>query len=344
MSVQFAGNLAGNFVSNGLPRLLTFPTNFDFINVYNFTQIGAGAAGQGVQFYWQQGMPNGGGVQYTHTATPALNIGQLAVGTGFTLYNNTVNIPGPLQVITSINPGAYPPQLNVPTTTGLIPGVNNTQVIRIYATAGALQLGSLDFTVGTVVANTSITLPFMQGIVNAAGPGNYAVIPFDPYFYPPERTITNIQRSGVGTVPAGFTRIAMSVTHNFTVGQVVSFRIPRLSAATYGTTQLNNLQGTIVAINIADAVGITNTIDVNIDSSAFGAFVFPLTAGPFGSPAQVVPVGENTAQALISNVNILGDAEVNTGQTGVILAAGANSPAGVNLDRIFWTAGKAFNT
>ena len=96
-------------------------------------------------------------------------------------------------------------------------------------------------------------------------------------------------------------------------------------------------------MGIANALGQTNTIDVNIDSSTFTTFTFPVDNAPEFSPAQVVPVGINTAQAITSGVNVINDATVNIAQIGMLLAAGTLSPAGVNGNVITWVAGKSFN-
>jgi hypothetical protein len=62
---------------------------------------------------------------------------------------------------------------------------------------------------------------------------------------------------------------------------------------------------------------------------------------PF-TPAEVVPVGEDTGTALASNLNILADATVNTGYIGLQLATGANLPAGIANQTVYWVAGKSF--
>src|SRR5690606_1375812 len=102
------------------------------------------------------------------------------------------------------------------------------------------------------------------------------------------------------------------------------------------------LKASIVAINEADADGITNTITIDIDTTGFTAFAFPLTAAPGSTPAQVVPMGENTAQALALGADILGDATRNDAVFGIQLVAGTGSPAGVANDVIYWVAGKSF--
>jgi hypothetical protein len=107
-------------------------------------------------------------------------------------------------------------------------------------------------------------------------------------------------------------------------------------------TEMNNLYATIVAVNTTLTTG--NTITLDIDSTAFTAFAFPTSSvGLAFTPAQVVPVGENSAEALVLGVDFLNDATINTGYIGMNLAAGANSPAGQSGNVIYWVAGTSFN-
>jgi hypothetical protein len=137
--------------------------------------------------------------------------------------------------------------------------------------------------------------------------------------------------------------VTLSVTHGYTVGQQISFVIPTVTALAFGMTELDGTEATIVAIGQADVNGFTNTITVDVDTTGFTAFAFPLTTDPGFTPAQVIPVGENTATALNYGQNILADATVNTGNIGIQLMAGAASPAGSQGDVIYWVAGKSVN-
>lgn len=334
MSVVFTGTYQGTFTSTGVNKFIYLPAGVDYMYVRNRTQSYASASGQGVEFYWQLGMTQGRGTIYTKTAaTNALAIGQIAANSGFFLQDTSVQTPGASVALTGIT-SANPPVVNTGSTAGL---VASSTVVRIFNTVGALQLGGLDFTVGTVVANTSFTLAYMAAIASAnPGAGTYRIIPFDPIYYPRRRIITKISQAAQAIV-------TLSVTHGYTVGQVVRFIVPTVTALAYGMTELDGLQGTIVAVGAADADGITNTITVDIDTSGFTAFAFPLTTAPGFSPAQIVPIGENTAEALILNANILSDATINQAQYGMLLVAGSASPAGANADVIDWVAGKSWN-
>lgn len=333
MGVVFTGTYQGTFTSTGSNVFINLPAGVDYMYVRNRTQSYASASGQGVEFYWQLGMTQGRGTIYTKTAsTNALAIAQIAANAGFFLQDTALSAPGPALALSAIS-GAQPPVVLTSATASLVNGA----VVRIFNVAGAQQLGGLDFTIGGVTPSTSFTLAYMQAIAAASpGAGTFRVIPFDPYFYPTVRTITNISNASQAIV-------TLSVTHGYQVGQKVSFRVPAVTSVAFGMVELDGMYGTIVAIGQADANSITNTITVDIDTSGFSAFAFPLTTDPGFSPAQVVPVGENTAAALALNVNILSDATLNIAQYGMLLTAGAASPAGANNDIIDWVAGKSWN-
>lgn len=332
MSVVFSGTNQGFFTSNGTAQIIQLPSGVDYMWVKNLTVSYASGAGTGVEFYWQRGMAQGLGTIYTKTSsTNALAVAQVAANAGFFLVNNTVNIPGPGLSLSAIST-ATPPVVSTTNTSSLV----NGDIVRIFNTTGAQQLGGLDFTIGSISAGSSFALSYMSPIA-AATTGTFRRIPYSPYFYPSSRYITHISQSTQAIV-------TLSVTHNYSVGMTVNFIVPTVSAAAYGMTQINGLYGTIVAINQADTYGYTNTITVDIDTSGFSAFAFPLTTDPGFTPAQVIPVGENTATALNNNQNILADATLNTGYFGMQLQAGTGSPAGVTNDLIYWVAGKSFNT
>lgn len=333
MSVVFSGTNQGRFTSNGSTVIISLVSGVDWMWIKNITQSYATAAGQGVEYYWQLGMAQGRGTIYTKTTTTnALAIDQIAANAGFFLVDTTVNLPGPLLSLTGIT-GATPPVVETANTGSL----SQLDVVRIFSTVGALQLGGLDFTIGTIVSGTSFALINMSPIANAnPGAGHFRRIPYNPYFYPSIRYITNISQATQAIV-------TLSVTHNFTVGQQVRFVVPTVTSTTYGMTQLDGLFGNIVAIDQTDSNGSINTITVDIDTSGFTAFAFPLTTSPGFTPAQVIPVGENTAVALNNNQNILGDATINQGVSGIQLEAGEFSPAGRNGDVIFFVAGKSFS-
>ncbi len=198
----------------------------------------------------------------------------------------------------------------------------------------AQQLAGIDFTVGAVTPGTDFTLRNKPAIAPTGNPivSSYRIIPFHPIFYPRNRVIASITR-GAQTV------VTTTVNHGYIPGQAIRFsnvKQVRPGAAAYGMVEINGLIGNIVAAT-------SSTFTVDIDSSGFSAFVFPVTADYAFTPAEVIPVGEDTATALNLGEDILSDATINTAQIGMLLGAGITSPAGTNGQTIFWKAGKSFN-
>lgn len=313
----------GKFTSTGVAKLLNIRSDVDWMKVINYTETNTVTGSRGVEYFWQRGLAaNDGFVKIRNaggTAIDARTSAGLAVP-GFTLIDTTDNAPGALVAITSIS-AANPPVVTVASTATL----NTGDVVRIINDTGAQQLGGIDFTI-TVLNGTTFSLTYMAQIV-AGTTGFYRKINYDPFFYPRRRIITAITRGAT-------TAVKMAVTTTFTVGQKVFFNVP----STSGTVELNGQYGTILAINTA-----TNTLTVDIDSSAYTAFTFPLTTGVPFTPAQVVPGGEDTAEALALGVDILGDATENRAILGMKLGAGITSPAGSSNDVIYWIAGKSFS-
>ncbi len=318
----------GRFTSAGTAKTLQIRSDLDWLKVYNITVAAASqTTAIGVSYYWQRGFPAGAMWEHLKSnAANAANLDQYLTTGGFTLVDSSVQTPGTLNAtITAISNAAIPVVTNSGTN-----GLSAGDVVRIINVAGAQQLGGFDFTVGyNTLSSSTFSLDYMSQIV-AGTTGSWRKINFDPIFYPRRRYITKITQAASAVV-------TLSVTHGYQVGQSVRFVVP----AAFGMVEMDGLQGTITAINTTTTSG--NTITVNIDSSAFTAFAWPLTAAVPFTAAEVVPVGEDTAQALSSGVDILTDATINTAFIGITLAAGANSPAGQNGDVIYWVAGKSFS-
>lgn len=357
MSVLFSGTNQGRFTSTGAPQIIQLRSDLDWMWVKNETVSYAAGANTGAEFYWQRGMAQGQGTIYVKTlATNALQVGQIAAASGFYLVDSSVNLPSASHAITSItgNGGTHGQPLVLTGDTAALRVLASdvpVGVVRIFNTAGGLQLSGVDFSVGRVVNNVSFDLLYAPVIVNAAGPGTYRVIPYDPIFYPRRRFIASIAVATTGTAAAGNPAmqanqalVTTTVTHQYVVGQSVRFIIPTVTALAFGMTQLDGVEATIIAVGDTNALGLTNTFRVNVDVSGFTAFAWPLTAsGGRFTFAQVVPVGEDTALALQANANILSDSTTNTAYLGIQLQAGTLSPAGVANDVIYWVAGKSFN-
>jgi len=339
MSVVFSGTNQGKFTSTGANKILNIRSDVDWINVYNYTAAEQAAANLGFQYYFQRGMAQGRGIIYAKLGAVGPNfpvtVGEIAANLGFYLIDTSVNLPGASVALTSISgvSGVPAPQIPI-VATGNTAGLAAGDIVRIFSVVNGLQYNGLDFTIDTITAN-SFRLPFMPAGIPNTGAGTFRKIPYNPIYYPRARYISNITQDTQAVV-------TLTVTHGYKVGQVVSFIVPSVagSAVSYGMTEINNLQGTILAINLVD-----NEITVDIDSSGFTAFALPTTgqAASGYTPAQVIPVGQDTAASLNAGVDILSDATVNEAIVGIQLIAGAFSPAGQNGDVIYWVAGKSFS-
>lgn len=318
----------GRFTSDGSAKILQIRSDVDWMKVYNVTIAAANqTTAVGVEYYWQRGFPADAKWSYFKSnAAAAANLSQYITSNGFTLIDSSVTTPGTLNAtITAISNAAIPVVTNTGTN-----GLSAGDVVRLINVTGAQQLGGFDFTVGhNTLSATTFSLDYMSQIV-AGTTGSWRKINFDPIFYPRRRFITKITKATQAVV-------TLSVTHGYKVGQVVRMVVP----AAYGMVEMDGLQATIVAINTTAASG--NTITLDVDSSAFTTFAWPLTADVPFTAAEVVPMGEDTAEALSLAQDILSDATVNTGYIGMKLAGGASCPGGAASDVIYWVAGKSFS-
>ena len=324
----------GSFISNGENTTIQIRSDFDWIKVYNYTKIGSTLADVGVEFYWQDGMPQGGGIatiKQGSIANDPLTVAQFPANQGFFKIDTSSSQPGPKVAVSAVT-NATRPVLSTANTGALSAG----SVVRLFGfSAGKQNLNGYDFAIDTVNVNTNfrIAAALEQAPGATAATGSYRQIYFNPQFYPAFRYICNMQSVGVNTV------VTVTVPSNYVEGQSVTFNIPDVA---YGMVEMNGLVGTVIAVD--DAIG-TQTITVNIDSSAFTPFVFP-TALQWNTPmskAMVVPNGEDSAYALAHGYNFLSDATVDIGFIGATLVAGVASPAGEADDVIYWIAGKSFS-
>jgi len=318
----------GRFTSAGSSVTLQLRSDVDWMAVYNVTQAAASqTTAVGVKYYWQRGFPAAAKwTTFKSNAANAANLDQYLTSAGFTLVDSSASPAGTLNAtITAISNAAIPVVSNSGTN-GLAAG----DVVRLFNVASAQQVGGFDFTVGHNTLTTgTFSLDYMSQIV-AGTTGSWRKLSFDPLFYPRRRYITKITKAASAVV-------TMSVTHGYKVGQQVRFVVP----AAFGMVEMDGLLGTITAVDLTLASG--NSITVNIDSSAFTTFAWPLSAAVPFTAAEVVPVGEDSAQAISSGVDTLSDATLNTGYIGMVLQGGVNCPAGATSDVIYWVAGKSFS-
>lgn len=329
--------LQGKFTSAGTDKTISMRSDWDYMIVQNETALIQAAADLAFQFEFQRGQTDGRGTVWTKlgaVANDPVTVGQIAAGVGFVRVDMSGNpLSAPVAITSATN--ATEPVFSTGSTAGLAAG----SIVRISAMDEQVDLNGYDFAIDTIVANTSFTmaapLATAPGVAESTG-GLYRIVNFQPLFYPRFRYIANITRAAQAV-------ITTTVPSGYAVGQKVRVIVPISSqsgVSDYGMTEINGLEGTIVAIN--DAVG-TQTITLDINSSAFTAFTFP-TAAKAAVPlvkAIVVPSAMNVGYARQQNVDELSDARDNRGLIGVRLVGGAASPGGAASDVMYWRAWRA---
>lgn len=319
--------------ATAINQVVAIPSNVDWMWVYNKTQATANTGSTGVKFYWQRGMAAGEEFEYQNNAGGTATLLTYKTTGGFTLYDPSGQSVGALPLLgnsvaaTGIS-NATKPIVLTGTTTGI---VANSTIVRLSLVSGDTALANavcgIDWSVDAVNAGVSFTIP-TDALANVpgitTGTLHYRIVNYPPLFYPRRFILANVSAATSAVVTT-------NIPHGYVVGQLVRFSIP----AVCGMTQLDGLTGTVTSITS------TTIFVVNIDTSAFTAFTFPTVAQQPSLYPEVIPVGEDTATAISSAVDILSDATVNQGYLGMILPSGADSPGGQANDVCFWVAGKS---
>jgi hypothetical protein len=305
----------GRFTADGSVKDIVLRSDFDYMEVLNYTQAATTqATGRGVKFEWQRGLADNEGFMFTkQNASNALDLEVLTSG-GFLRVDTSVQAPEAAIALSGTEITAANPAV----VTATAHGYSNGDRVRIINPTAMLEIGGYEFTIGSVSTN-DFELSYLDasgGNFVAATGGSVRRIPNDPQFKPMKNWVTAISVASSAVV-------TLSVTHGLAVGDMVRLSVP----AAFGMIQADGLQGKVTAVSTAN-----NTVTLDIDSSAFDAFVFPASASA-GSPALLLPFGSkatNVDQALDNESEIL-----------MRLAAGADSPAGSSSDVIYWRALKA---
>jgi len=297
--------MQGSYTADGKVKYLEVPFDANWLKIVNLTVTAAGGAGSISEAYWQQNMDYG--IGYTKLAADdSLASSELAAATGITKFNSGTGRLSAINATVTAITVADPPLVQLTSTTGL----NDGDTIRMVSATGATQLNGMDFTIGNLVANTQFELTHMAQIV-AGTTASFYKVNFQELWYPNTRYISAIT-AGTTTV------IEMTVTHGYSVGEYVRIKVP----SGFGMTELNSKQVKITAVDTT-----ANTITVDIDSTGFTAFTFPVTGTTITSRAQVIPIS-----GTISNTQV----------RGFEIQPGAAAAGGVANDVIYWVAGDSF--
>lgn len=329
----------GSFTSDGTAKKINLPSSADYFVTRNITQMPlAPATPVVVAAEWFGSKFGAGataandGLRWKKSAnTSVLNLDTFATSTasdGFTYVTTSPYVEAQsASAITAIT--AASPAVVSQTNT-----YSDGDYVRVYGTTGMLQISGMVFQISSV-SGSGYTLTGLRasGFAAAATAGytrrvsKFAAV--DPEFL----YVTEITKASSAVV-----RCSVDPTAFYAVGMKVHFNVP----SSFGMTEINQQTGTITALSSANY-----TMTVDIDSTAFTTFAFPASSS---SPtaalfATVAPAGVRTAydpSTLVQTGYDFTKQPFHTGQFTpyLVLAGGAQSPAGAANDVINWISYK----
>ena len=299
--------ITGSYTSTGAARIIDIPSGVDKFEIYNYTNQGS-TANPGVvkKAVWIRGMAAASAFVVKNTNGAATDASSVITTGGFTEYDDADPTVYAAKAVVGVSQ-ASPAVVEV-TAHGYATG----DFVRLTNLTAMHQLDGYLFQITVIDANTFSIPVDTSGFAAAATGGSARKVQNPGIFKPADVRI-------VGLTAASSAVISTNVPHNLTVGAKVSFRVP----SQFGMTQMDTLVGEVTA------VGSTLSYTVDIDSSAFTAFAFPASAAQPFTPAQALPIGEQT---------ILTNAEYNDGKFGLMLGTAV---VGAASDVVYYVAYKA---
>src|ERR1700754_469798 len=336
----------GSYVSTGASQVVPLPSSADMFVTENITQVGgAGTVCIGGKWYGTKfgtgASPANDGIRYRIAGSNALLIDKFSTATASNGFTYLTALPlveaqaaNAITAITAANP-AVVTQTNT---------YSEGDIIRIYNTTGMLQIAGMDFQISTVsgAGYTLLGLPATasNGFAAAGTAGNTRRISKFGAVEPEYLYITNISQALQAVVST-----SVNPADHYAVGMKIHFSVP----TSMGMRQMDQLTGTIVAVNAVAASGNIGAynLTVDIDSSAFTAFAFPASTSSPTAPlfATLAPAGARTRTNPVTNATTGYNMDLQPFRTGeftpyMFLAGGAQSPAGSTGDVIVWQAYK----
>lgn len=337
-----------SFTSTGVGVKINLPSSADYFKTWNITQMPLAPAtavvvmGEwfGPKFGAGQTAANDGLRWKKTNSTSALNLDTFATSTasnGFTYVTTSPIVePQAANAITAIS--AANPAVVSQTNT-----YSNGDFLRIYSTTGDLTIGGMVFQISSASGSAYTLLGLANVAANglAAGTAGFTrrvsrFAAVDPEFL----YITNISKASQAVVTT-----SIDPSPYYVVGNKIHFSVP----PSFGMSQMNQLTGTIVAVNAVAASGSIGAynLTVDIDSTTFTTFAFPITTlSPTATLfATLSPAGSKTSfnpNTLVQTGYEFQKTPFHTGQFTpyMFLAGGAQSPAGASGDVINWMAYK----
>lgn len=324
----------GTFTAIAGPTTVKLRSSLDWMKVYDPVNAAAAAA-VGFEYFWQRGMAVGtGGILYHAGAGLAVSSNFLVAPLGFTLVDSsTFTASAPVVVTAGTN-------VVSPVYDTALAGVAVGSIVRISGSAHT-NVNGLDFSVGAINAGVSLTmrsgLQQAPGIVAVPGLVGYVVNArliannVDEYnhIYPSTRVVCNITQAAAAVVTT-------LVDHSLTTGQQVRMSVPAIC----GMIELDGQLATVTVTGV-------NTFTINIDTTGYTAFAYPLaaTVGVWGSwnQAMITPLGGFVMTANQSIAAATVDNDFIGIKLGYDPTAAGLAPAGIAGHVMYWIAGKSTN-
>ncbi len=326
----------GSFTSAAVGVKINLPSSADYFKTWNVTQLAAASPSVVVGGEWFGAKFGAGasaansGLRWKKSGSSAILIDSFSTSTasnGFTYVESSPFVEAQAaNAITAIT--AASPAVVTQTNT-----YSDGDYVRIYNTTGMLQYGGMVFQISSV-SGAGYSLIGLRAAGYAAGTaGNTRRISKFAAVDPEFLYVTEITKASSAVV-----RLSVDPSPFYAVGMKIRFSVP----ASYGMSEINGLTGTITAVSAAQY-----TLTVNIDSSAFTTFAFPLSsASPTAALfATIAPAGAQTSYNPVTLVQTGYDFQKQPFHTGqftpyMYLAGGADSPAGALNDVINWMSYK----
>lgn len=266
---------AGSFTATGNGLLLPFAGQPDIVRLYyqgnasgsiwTYTDGGgAPAPTQAVkEVYWNRNMAQNSALATVNTATLATDEKQFVSTGGVSYFDPEWGQLGPQQVGTAISQGN--PAVVSATAHGLLTG----DQVLISQSTGMLQIAGMYFQITRIDAN-SFSLNGLDSQAPFSGPATslrFRKILFPGIWQPQSCLITNITNAADAV-------ITTSVNHGYVAGQLVYLAV----SPQFGMSQASGQTTLIKSVT-------ANTMTVELDTTGFTPFAFPLSsAGPFDFP------------------------------------------------------------
>lgn len=341
----------GSFTSTGVGVKIPLPSSADYFRTWNITQLAAatptvvvGGEWFGAKFGAGASAANSG-IRWKKVGSNVLQIDSFSTSTASNGFTYVTSSP----VVEAANVSGFTSTAANPAVATQTNTYSNGDLVRLYNTTGDLTVGGMVFQISSASGSgyTLLGLPATaaNGYTAITTGSTRRVSQFaavDPEFL----YVTNISPGSVASPAIAGSIVSTSVdpSNYYVVGMKVKFTVP----ASFGMVEINQLTGTITALNVSAT---TNTaaynMVVDIDSSAFTAFAFPASAG---SPtaalfATVAPAGAKTSFNPVTLVQTGYEFQKQPFHTGqfvpyMFIAGGAASPAGANADVINWMSYK----